>query len=298
MAWDLINEPFNPGDDTGKVLTAWVDDMANYVKGLDPNHLVMVNSWGYFGASTPALVSENPTDVYAAKFTDTVLFPADRICHGEDSSAILSLPNIDIASMHIYPEYWSFCTSDCKLNINVQGPQTMTANLTEQGFLQLCSPDCRLSFLRRWLNVHLQECKRIGKPLVVGEFGSQRPMAVRNGFYKTLYEELAKAKSSGLPVAGSLLWILSAPGHQDYDGYTVYTDGNNFKHNPQPPHPLPPALPACNAVPNSDFYNEAAYRECASRHVPAPFNNNVDIYNDGWETTIDLIKKQAADMAS
>ncbi len=90
---------------------AWVDDMANYVKGLDPNHLVMVNSWGYFGASTPALVSENPTDVYAAKFTDTVLFPADRICHGEDSSAILSLPNIDIASMHIYPEYWSFCTS-------------------------------------------------------------------------------------------------------------------------------------------------------------------------------------------
>lgn len=39
----------------------------------------------------------------------------------------------------------------------------MTANLTEQGFLQLCSPDCRLSFLRRWLNVHLQECKRIGE---------------------------------------------------------------------------------------------------------------------------------------
>lgn len=51
------------------------------------------------------------SDVYAVKFTDTVLFPADRICHGEDSSAILSLLNIDIASMHLYPEYWSFCTS-------------------------------------------------------------------------------------------------------------------------------------------------------------------------------------------
>jgi hypothetical protein len=43
-----------------------------------------------------------------------------------------------------------------------------------------------------------------GKPLVVGEFGSQRPMSVRNGFYQTLYEELAKAKSQGLPVAGVL----------------------------------------------------------------------------------------------
>ncbi len=52
-------------------------------------------------------------------------------------------------------------------------------------------------------------CWVAGKPLVVGEFGSQRPMAVRNGFYKTLYEELAKAKSSGLPAAGALLKHLS-----------------------------------------------------------------------------------------
>ena len=35
--------------------------MSNYVKGLDPNHLVMVGSWGYFGASTPALLPENPS---------------------------------------------------------------------------------------------------------------------------------------------------------------------------------------------------------------------------------------------
>jgi endo-1,4-beta-mannosidase len=35
--------------------------MSIYVKGLDPNHLVMVGSWGYFGASTPALLPENPS---------------------------------------------------------------------------------------------------------------------------------------------------------------------------------------------------------------------------------------------
>lgn len=38
----------------------------------------------------------------------------------------------------------------------------MQANLSEQGFLQLCSPACRLTFLRRWLSLHLQECTRIG----------------------------------------------------------------------------------------------------------------------------------------
>ena len=72
--------------------------------------LACVKCRGYFGASTPQLVSNNPTDMYTSKFLDTVLFPAARICNGEDSSAILSLPHIDLASMHIYPEYWSFCT--------------------------------------------------------------------------------------------------------------------------------------------------------------------------------------------
>lgn len=49
--------------------------------------------------STPQLLAQNPTDVTAVRFLDTVLFPAARICHGEDSSAILSLKNIDLASM-------------------------------------------------------------------------------------------------------------------------------------------------------------------------------------------------------
>ena len=49
--------------------------------------------------STPQLLAQNPTDVSAVRFLDTVLFPAARICHGEDSSAILSLKNIDLASM-------------------------------------------------------------------------------------------------------------------------------------------------------------------------------------------------------
>jgi mannan endo-1,4-beta-mannosidase len=71
----------------------------------------MLGSWGFFGASTPALLPENPYDILPVKFTDTVLFAADPVCHGEDFSAITSLPTIDIASMHIYPEYYSFCTT-------------------------------------------------------------------------------------------------------------------------------------------------------------------------------------------
>ena len=56
---------------------------------------------------------------------------------------------------------------DCKLNLEGTGPYTLQANLTEQGFLQLCSPQCREIFLRHWIQLHLHECSRIGKILQV-----------------------------------------------------------------------------------------------------------------------------------
>ncbi len=37
--------------------------MSAYVKSIDPAHLVMVSSWGYFGHSTPELQAQNPFDL-------------------------------------------------------------------------------------------------------------------------------------------------------------------------------------------------------------------------------------------
>lgn len=37
--------------------------MSAYVKSIDPAHLVMVSSWGYFGRSTPELQPQNPSDL-------------------------------------------------------------------------------------------------------------------------------------------------------------------------------------------------------------------------------------------
>ena len=91
-------------------LQDWVDDMSTYLKSIDRNHLVMVASFGYFGASSPAsLIAENPTEMVVVQNQDTRLFPVAQICQGEDSSAIASLQNIDLSDMHIYPELWAFC---------------------------------------------------------------------------------------------------------------------------------------------------------------------------------------------
>ena len=65
-------------------IQAWVDDMSRYIKFIDPNHLVMLGAWGYFGASTPELAeAQNPFDLTVHKLTDTVIFSADPVCQGE-----------------------------------------------------------------------------------------------------------------------------------------------------------------------------------------------------------------------
>ena len=40
LAWDIANEPANPGDASGDVLFNWLGMLSAYVKSIDPNHLV------------------------------------------------------------------------------------------------------------------------------------------------------------------------------------------------------------------------------------------------------------------
>ena len=47
FAWDLLNEPRNEADPTGKALTAWIDEMSTYIKSLDKNHMVTTGMEGF-----------------------------------------------------------------------------------------------------------------------------------------------------------------------------------------------------------------------------------------------------------
>ena len=124
LAWDLVNEPYNPGDASGQVLQvsleiiilamhgssshlvfqqgisrslhisgvaarlqAWAADLAAYVKQLDPNHLVMLGLIGMFGASTPSLLQENPYDLSMDTYSKGGIYQADPICQ------VMSVPH-------------------------------------------------------------------------------------------------------------------------------------------------------------------------------------------------------------
>ncbi|MDI5787504.1 cellulase family glycosylhydrolase [Bacillus licheniformis] len=47
MAWELANEPRVQSDRTGNTLVEWADEMSEFIKSIDQNHLVAVGDEGF-----------------------------------------------------------------------------------------------------------------------------------------------------------------------------------------------------------------------------------------------------------
>ena len=82
MAWEIANEPRCFADDSlhKAKFVEWIDEQSSLIKSLDPNHLVTTGSEGYHGCQD-----------------DNALF-----------NAIHTLPNIDYACIHIWPNNWGW----------------------------------------------------------------------------------------------------------------------------------------------------------------------------------------------
>lgn len=95
FSWELANEPRNiaaGGRDSKQgwdksTITNWADEMSQYIKSLDPNHLVSVGDEGFLdGGGTHWAYEAND---------------------GVDHKALTALPNIDFGTFHLYPEDWN-----------------------------------------------------------------------------------------------------------------------------------------------------------------------------------------------
>ncbi|KAL5711500.1 mannan endo-1,4-beta-mannosidase [Ranunculus cassubicifolius] len=92
FAWELMNEPRCPSDPTGDKLQAWIQEMAVYVKSIDPKHLLEIGLEGFYGPSTSDRVHFNPNTYAQQVGTDFV----------RNHQAL----GIDFASVHIYADSW------------------------------------------------------------------------------------------------------------------------------------------------------------------------------------------------
>jgi mannan endo-1,4-beta-mannosidase len=104
FCWQLCNEPRNSEDKTndgvnGTNLYNWVNEIAGYIKSLDPNHMVTT---GEEGGGTSG--NSNPSGAQ-----DGVDFQRNTNC-----------PYIDYACVHVYPTHWGFTTWD-QINTYLKG---------------------------------------------------------------------------------------------------------------------------------------------------------------------------------
>ncbi|CAL5351627.1 unnamed protein product [Camellia sinensis] len=92
FAWELMNEPRCTSDSSGAKLQAWIEEMAVFVKSIDPKHLLEIGSEGFYGPSTPDRVQFNP-NTYAQQV-------------GTDFVRHHQVLGVDFASVHIYADSW------------------------------------------------------------------------------------------------------------------------------------------------------------------------------------------------
>jgi mannan endo-1,4-beta-mannosidase len=79
FCYDLMNEPRDEADPTGKVMDSWVAEMSSYIKSIDPNHMVTTGMEGFFLQTDGTHYS------------------------GTDFISANEIPTIDFCTFHIYP---------------------------------------------------------------------------------------------------------------------------------------------------------------------------------------------------
>ena len=197
MAWELANEPraFARDAETKAAFAQWIQEQAQLIKSIDPNHLVTTGSEGKNGCEV-----------------DMDLF-----------EKIHAFPEIDYACIHVWPFNWSWLgkyaatTTEAIENngkesvVNqVENACNNTANYIEESYARMAP---------------------LGKPMVLEEFGYPRdnyaleagsPTTGRDAFYAFVFKII---RDSG-KIAGCNFWSwgglaeVKHPNWQCWDDYT------------------------------------------------------------------------------
>ncbi|KAJ3559765.1 hypothetical protein NM688_g136 [Phlebia brevispora] len=146
FAWELMNEArcasdtlssssaCVPGSNT---LLAWYREQSDFVRSLDPLHLITTGGEGQFFWKTPPEYWFDGTLISDFNFNGQA---------GEDFDHNLDLPNIDFGTYHMYPQTWYPELDTLGSNFSVE----------EWGL--------------GWISDHANSAKKAGKPLLLEEF--------------------------------------------------------------------------------------------------------------------------------
>ena len=187
FAWELMNEPRCTTDPSGETLQRWIEEMAAYVKSIDKKHMLTVGTEGFYGPTSPP----DKRRVNPGNWFDN---------YGLDFIRNSKIPDVDFASVHLYPDNW-----------------LLHAKLEE-----------KLKFVTQWITSHVEDGdEELKKPVLVTEFGLSHMVegfddSHRDVFYKAVYDIVHESARRGGAGAGAFVWQLAVEGMEEYhDGFAI-----------------------------------------------------------------------------
>jgi len=150
LAWEVANEP-RSSDPSGNSVLQWMDEISSFIKSLDNHHLVSSGEEG-FDITTAGYTSLSAYNNQTWMFNGTA---------GTSFSKNISLPSIDLGSIHCYPSAW---------------------HLPSQSAVT-------------WLKDHKTIAANVKKPLLYGELGSRQAPAL---LYKAVMNEIFYQNTAGV----------------------------------------------------------------------------------------------------
>ncbi|XP_042396445.1 mannan endo-1,4-beta-mannosidase 5-like [Zingiber officinale] len=186
MAWELMNEPHCESDPSGKIVTAWVQEMATFLKSIDRKHLLGVGLEGFYGSSTPDKVK---------------LYNPNAVQIGVDFIEVHKVNEIDYATVHAYPDFWLKGQSEVN---KTEFVKQWLWNHWKDSMEVLGKPFMLGEF---------------GKTKKDPGYSEQ----IRNDFYSTVYDSIYSISKDGHKTfTGGLLWQLFVKGMESYyDGFEI-----------------------------------------------------------------------------
>ncbi len=179
MAWEIANEPRAFGTEASHKakFVEWIDQQSTLIKSLDPNHLVTTGSEGRNGCEE-----------------DMELF-----------NAIHTLPNIDYACIHIWPNNWGWLG---KFDQNYDADKTIAEDAPDP-IVDKVGEACEKTLA--YIDEAYSYMQKAGRPMVLEEFGYPRdrflftpgsPTKGRDTYYKYVFSII---RDSG-KIAGCNFW--------------------------------------------------------------------------------------------
>ncbi len=190
LAWELANEP-RASSTAAPHLDAWIADMSEHLKNLDPHHLVTTGIEGFYG---PRHADRNTNGWMSG-------------C-GQDFIQNHRHPSIDFATCHIWPQNWHWHPVS----------RTAPALVNARHYLQQRLTDAQTTLGKPLL------CEEFGVPRDNRGRGiASGPTGIRDQFFRELHADLCENGSrSGSSCGGLLNWQIL------HDGYSQYDDGNGI----------------------------------------------------------------------